>query len=200
MKIKTNAIKLSLVISFLLNLFLFSPFDGNSQEGYCGISTHPAVLASIKDFNKKVLFKKFKQLGSFKDVYGDTIYIDSIQKPIVLLTGFSGCGGCKLEKPLIFQLAESYPSVQFMYMTFDSKDEVLFENKKSELSYVNIIFISINEATFRKLALCPVFPYLYFIGSNKIVQAVSCGSCSNRYGKAEAINYYKYLIEKYLIN
>ena len=131
----------------------------------------------------------------FLTISGDSIYIGGKQKkPILINLWFIGCRGCIQEIPALNKLREEYKDkVDFVAMTFDSKEDVLTFLKKKEFNFNHIA----NSESFIKQIGTKPYPENIFINKDGSIEYIEGGLGDLKNGD-DIIEHFESILKKLL--
>lgn len=137
---------------------------------------------SIQDFEsyrKKMLAKKLKQpfplTENLTDIFGKEVDLTEMNKPTFVRLGYIGCHPCSFEMPAFVRLAKEYPNVNFIYITYNSKDELQEHYDYIDFELENLNFVQMTDKKMRDNKLANGYPTNWLIKKGNIVQHYSGG-------------------------
>lgn len=132
---------------------------------------------------------------TFFDINGNSIQIGGKQnKPMLINLWFVGCGGCVAEMPALNRLKEKYAEkVDFISLTFETKDQVQKFLKRKEFNFTHIASA---EELIKEIGSKP-YPENIFISKEGEIRYIE-GGLSHNVELDVAIKHFESLLENLL--
>lgn len=183
--------KKTVVLFFVL---FFCIVHARSQQKDSSISSNAyiadlkKIAAQLNDSNdysvastlKKIIGKPLFANSVLSTIYKGEYDFSRRKRPAFVYFGFAGCHPCREQMPDFIFLSKKYPTVDFIYITFDEGKAILeeFEELKNKSVLVNdnffVVSMSETEMSKRKL-IHGGYPRKYFLNHNAIIEhAIIC--------------------------
>ncbi len=148
---------------------------------------------NIYEFNKRVTTDPFPPIGKWKDITGKEFDFNAISRAAVIRFGFRGCPPCKSEMKTFIKLSKEYKNVDFLYVTYDSPQEIGEDIKAFYPDVGRMRFISIPQTYINAYRLTFGYPCTYLVQAPNDVLHVENGGTVDK--DSIVLTYYRHTLD-----